>query len=373
MKFFPFMLLYLMQNNNRGDIHLKRTKGIIENIDLLEKAVKAFPCPAGVKLSIDTKNKSLQDKNSFITIKSDGGAAISYRTEIKSNLHSAAILPEWDKSQEPEFSRLLITSYISPGLAESLKKMNIQFLDTVGNAYMEAPGIYVYVNRHSRPSWLIKEKSTSLFKPSGLKIIFICLGEAVNKTYLKYPVGIAGNLKTLAKIAGVSLGSACCIRNELIAQGYLVENSKGGFELQNRVKLLEIWVKAYAECLRPKLLIGKYRTLNPQWWKTAKLDSKSFLWGGEVAAAKLTGYLSPEIITVYAASTPNALINSMGMQPDRDGTVEIRSMFWNSEKYQHDGHVHPLLAYADLLATDDARNIETANLIYQIYISNAFK
>lgn len=363
----------MMRNNNHGDIHLKRTKVNIEKIDLLEKAVKAFPCPTGVKLSIGTINKSLQDNDLSITMKSDGGAVISYRAEIKPNLHSAAVLPASYKSQEPEFPRLLITSYVSPGVAESLKKMKIQFMDTVGNAYMEAPGIHVYVNRHSKPSWLVKERSTTLFKPSGLKIIFICLGEAVNKAYLKYPEGIAGNLKTLAKIAGVSLGSASHIRNELIAQGYLTENLKGGFKLQNRVKLLEIWVKAYGECLRPKLLIGKYRSPNSQWWQTAKLDSRSFLWGGEVAAAKLTGYLLPEIITVYAASNPNALINSMGMQPDRDGTVEIRSMFWNSEKYQHAGHVHPLLAYADLLATDDARNIETANLIYQRYISNAFK
>ena len=105
-----------------------------------------------MKLSIGKKNKFNHDNDSFITFKSDGGATISYRTEIKSNLHSAAILPAWDKIQNPECPRLLITSYISPGVADSLKKMKIQFLDTVGNAYIEAPGIYVYVNRHMRPA-----------------------------------------------------------------------------------------------------------------------------------------------------------------------------------------------------------------------------
>ncbi len=352
---------------------MKSTKGIIEKRDLLEKAVKAFPCPEGIKLSVDSKNKSLQENDSSINFKLNVGGVISYRTEIKSSLHSAAILPAWNKLQEPELPRLLITSYISPGVAESLRKRKIQFMDTVGNAYVEAPGIYVYVNRHSRPTWLLKEKSTSIFQPSSLKIIFICLGEAVNKAYLKYPEGIAGNLKSLARVAGVSLGSASHSRNELIGQGYLVENSKGGFELQNHVKLLEIWVRAYAERLRPKLLIGKYQPVNPKWWQTAKLDSKTFLWGGKVAAAKLTGYLSPEIVTVYAASNPNALINRTGMQPEKDGTVEIRNMFWSSEKYQHDGCVHPLLVYGDLLASDDDRNIETAKLIYRQYLSNAFE
>ena len=60
------------------------------------------------------------------------------------------------------------------------------------------------------------------------------------------------------------------------------------------------------------------------------------------------------------------------MQPDKYGAVEIRSMFWNSEKYQRAGCVHPLLTYVDLMASDDDRNIETAKLIYQRYISNAF-
>ena len=61
------------------------------------------------------------------------------------------------------------------------------------------------------------------------------------------------------------------------------------------------------------------------------------------------------------------------MQPDKYGAVEIRSMFWNSEKYQRAGCVHPLLTYVDLMASDDDRNIETAKLIYRKYLSNAFE
>jgi len=358
---------------NHGDIRLKDIRKIIEQDELLKKAVGAFSCPAGMTLSIDSKRKPSIGADAFVIFKSNSGNAISYRVEIKSSLHSAALLSAKDEFQPPQTPCILVTSYISPGVAESLKKMKVQFMDAVGNAYVENSGIYVYVNKHTKPLWMVKEKSSSLFHSSGLKIIFVCLVESVNKTLSENSEGIAGNLKSLANISGVSLGMASNVRNELIAQGYLVETSKRGFELQNRAKLLENWLKTYAERLRPKLLIGKYHPVNPQWWQTAKLDRKSFLWGGEVAAAKLTGHLSPEIVTVYASSGINILINSEGLQPDDKGEVEIRSIFWNSETYQNDGCVHPLLIYADLLVGDDDRSIETAKLIFNRYLSNAFE
>ncbi len=358
---------------NQGDNRLKATREIVEQDELLKKAVGAFPCPDGMTLSIDSGRKSPMDADAFITFKFNRGSAISYRVEIKSSLHSAALLSAKDEFQDTQIPCILITSYISPGVADSLKKMKVQFMDTLGNAYVENSGIYVYVNRHTKPSWMVKEKSSSLFHSSGLKIIFVCLVESVNKNLSGNSEGIAGNLKSLSNISGVSLGMASNVRNELIAQGYLVVTPKGGFVLQNRAKLLEGWLKAYAERLRPKLLIGKYHPVNPQWWQTAKLDRKSFLWGGEVAAAKLTGHLSPEIVTVYASSGINILINSEGLQPDDKGEVEIRSIFWNSETYQNDGCVHPLLVYADLLAGDDDRSIETAKLIFNRYLSNAFE
>ncbi len=51
--------------------------------------------------------------------------------------------------------------------------------------------------------------------------------------------------------------------------------------------------------LRPKLVLARYRAADPQWWRTATLDRAQGLWGGEVAAAKQTGYLKPEVVTIY--------------------------------------------------------------------------
>lgn len=59
----------------------------------------------------------------------------------------------------------------------------------------------------------------------------------------------------------------------------------------------------------------------------------------------------------------------MGMQPSKDGMVEIRQAFWPPGKYCTKGCVHPLLVYADLLSIDDDRCYETAKMIYKKYLS----
>ncbi|HCN91356.1 MAG TPA: hypothetical protein DIT28_19630, partial [Oxalobacteraceae bacterium] len=50
-----------------------------------------------------------------------------------------------------------------------------------------------------------------------------------------------------------------------------------------------------------------------------------------------------------------------------------RRRFWNFPgDPEHDKLVPPLLVYADLLATGDARCIETAKMIYETYVARLF-
>ena len=54
------------------------------------------------------------------------------------------------------------------------------------------------------------------------------------------------------------------------------------------------------------------------------------------------------------------------MQKQREGDVELLQAFWNEECEWHDNKiVHPILVYADLLATGDPRNFEAAEMIYE--------
>jgi len=102
------------------------------------------------------------------------------------------------------------------------------------------------------------------------------------------------------------------------------------------------------------------------WWKQAPLHNFQACWGGEVAAAKLTKYLKPERATIYTRGKPGQLLLTNKLKKDPDGDVEVLETFWPVEyEWPHPELAPPLLIYADLLATGDARNIETARMIYE--------
>jgi hypothetical protein len=125
----------------------------------------------------------------------------------------------------------------------------------------------------------------------------------------------------------------------------------------------------YAEQLRPKLQMGRYRGADG-WWQKALLNPEKTQWGGEVAAGKLTDYPKPQTITVYVdKGNPEAVLIQNRLKKDPEGDVELLYRFWRSETIvSHGVTVHPILVYADLMATGNQRNIETAQILYDKHI-----
>jgi hypothetical protein len=159
--------------------------------------------------------------------------------------------------------------------------------------------------------------------------------------------------------------------NDLKSLGYLSDFGARGRRLSNRKELLKRWLSAYPEQLRPKLLLGRYRTERSRdWWQTAQLPSEAF-WGGEVAAQLLTKYLRPQTVTIYAESNLPKLQAQYGLRRDSTGDIELLRKFWKFDKWEKKDlqTAPPLLTYADLLITGDDRNFETAEIIYDQYIA----
>jgi hypothetical protein len=65
----------------------------------------------------------------------------------------------------------------------------------------------------------------------------------------------------------------------------------------------------------------------------------------------------------------NQLLIENRLKRDQTGDVEIIERFWKPvEFWKYGDLVHPILTYADLLATGNERNIETAKMIYDQHI-----
>jgi hypothetical protein len=210
------------------------------------------------------------------------------------------------------------------------------------------------------------------FHPSGLRLLFAFLTDPFldadpSKALINQPY------RYITQQTGVSLGSIGWILRDLQAAGYVVEDREIRY-LIDRKNLLQNWVDSYTDRLRPKQHCRHYAAPSPDWWQDVNLDVPDELWGGEVAAAKLTGFLKPQGVGVYTRGAANTLILDAGLRSDADGDIELVDPFWGDWAHAAQGDcTHPLLVYADLLASDIDRNIETAQRVYDEFLHNTIE
>jgi hypothetical protein len=136
--------------------------------------------------------------------------------------------------------------------------------------------------------------------------------------------------------------------------------------------MIDEWTTLYPSLLRGSLELGRFRTDMADWWQDVP-DMRDRCWfGGEPAAAMLTGYLKPATFTLYCANeVPREWIAKARLRPDRDGNIEFLKSpirFTTAAGYPQNV-VPPLLVYADLVASGDSRNLETARLLREQYLS----
>ena len=260
---------------------------------------------------------------------------------------------------------LLVTDYVTPQVAETLRTQHQQFVDAAGNAYLEGPGLFVYVTgcklreRHTTP------RGNKMFATAGLKVLFALLCD---------PALADAPYRGIAAAAGVALGAVPAALADLRQARHLIETDKARRLLATK-RLLDEWALAYAHTLRAKTLLKTYVAPNFGTWADWRLDPEQARWGGEPAANLLVRYLRPGVLTIYADKLPPRLIVEQRLVLAgplvEANLLELRKPFWG-RTLRVEGRpdtVPPPLVYADLLATGDGRCIETAQLVYDEYLA----
>ncbi len=352
-----------------------------KEVDILQKALDAFRKNVAFPLDIEREAQvQVQDFRAdwLLQIRAQN-IELRFYAEVKTNITKAGVGTLLFQMNKFPYPILLVTNYVTTQMADQLKLENIQFIDTTGNAYINQPPFYMFVKGNRPPDIFPRPKQA--FKPTGLKVIyaFLCNPELLNKPY-----------REIAKAADVALGTVGGIIRDLKEMGYLLDIGRHRYKLIQKEELLKRWLIDYPEKLRPKNLVGYFR--GPQdWWQQKNLNPKNAQWGGEVAAAKITKYLKPQIITIY--TNPDELTHLLvenRLKKDPDGNVEILNRFWTQtelfkydemeypkimemDRHVYEDMVNPILIYADLIATGDQRNIETAKVIYDQYLIRYFR
>lgn len=258
---------------------------------------------------------------------------------------------------------MLAADHMNPAQAALLRDAGVPFIDSAGNAFLAVGDLYLFVSGRKAKRNSAAARGGRLTARNGLKLVYALL--VADGRGDGGPPLIGRTFREIASAADVSLGSVSPVVAELRERDHLVEGLDGMRRLVDCPRLAETWVTAFADRLRPKLLRRRYRAGGVRDWAAAGLPGGDVLWGGEVAAAKMTGHLKPQVVTLYAGREVNDLVLEWDLRVDEGGDVEVLDFFWGNLPGAGRGDcVHPLLAYADLLASGEDRNIETSRRLY---------
>lgn len=253
-------------------------------------------------------------------------------------------------------------------MARLLRDEGVAFADTVGNAYLQLGGDVFYIVGNAPEQRPRAEKAIRAFQPTGLRVVFalLCVPELIGLP-----------TRELADRLGVANGTVGRVIDDLAHLEFIARTGRRYRRLRNLPGLLERWVMMYPAQLRPTLLRGRFTAAATDWWKEEKFDGNHVALGAQPAADRLTQHLKPGLITLYARGEPrplNQLMLRHRLRTDPAGNVEVLNAFWPADfPADQPGLVPTPLIYADLLATGDARCIETAKLVYDDYLAERFR
>ncbi len=261
---------------------------------------------------------------------------------------------------------ILVADYVNPKAAQELRDRGVQFMDTAGNAFIEADNLFVYVKGNKQHQEVRTKEANRAFEPTGLRVIY---------AFLKNPDLANQPYRVIAEQTGVANGTVGGVMYGLNEGGYLRDlGRKRGKKLMDVTRLFYRWAEAYPQKLQKKLELGIWVVKDPYWWEEMDITAYDGVWGGEIAGAKMTHNLNPLIATVYMQEHRlNDLVQTARMKKaerhatDREGMVRIYKMFWKPDM-DDPNTTDPMLTYADLTNTGDPRNMEIAKDVYDKYI-----
>ena len=253
---------------------------------------------------------------------------------------------------------LLLARFVPKPSAERLIEAGVNFLDQAGNMHIVLGRKYERTIVGNREDVAVKDGPRVSPATAQLLFTFATIEEAKS-----WPV------RQLAEASGLGKSNVANVRQQLVDRG-LLKKSGRDFEIRERARLQEELLRGYEFALRPKLLIGRFRTPQNDLDNILAEFKKAFremsirwsVTGGPAASALQKFYRGLEL-PIFIDSFPDQLRRRLRIIPDKNGPVIfLRSFgtvpFWrDAEPFPL---AHPWLIYSELMNSSDPRAHEAA-------------
>jgi hypothetical protein len=260
-------------------------------------------------------------------------------------------------ARNPARSWLLFSPYVSQPVAQLVASHNIGFVDQAGNCHISIDRDYVAHIEGRRPP--LPPLHGRGLGARSYQVLFALLAR---------PDLGGAPIRSLAEAAGVGKTAAADLMQRLREEGLLLRD-KAGSRIVHPGVLLDRWVAGYADKLRPRLLVGRFRGAisEPRIFEQAvetTLTDFEWAWGGATAGYRLTQHYQSATTTLHVAAPTARMQRQLGLLPSKDGPIVILGTPGRLGLEGPAPHVaHPLLVYSELVLEGDERALEAASEI----------
>lgn len=335
----------------------------MDQVHIIEKAIERLHELTGIEVQLKPEGDHKNLVDGIINIGKKPG--IDLNAEVKNEIRNAQIPALIKQMNKYQGKFILVSRYIPGPVKDHLKNERVNYLETSGNCFISINQLFVYINDQKVTPQRETGKSV-LWNAAGLRFVFALLQ---NPDILNQPY------REIAISARVALGTVGKLIENLKKENFLKEGKRNGeaiLFLERKEELLNRWTTLYNTTLRPKQIIGRFKSVGNAPANDLILPAGT-LWGGEPAGARLTKFLTPEKFTLYTSLEKMQVMKMLKLAPDPNGSIELLNIFWNSKIHINDKNLNemqivpPVIVYADLLGTYDSRNYETAERIKNKY------
>jgi hypothetical protein len=258
---------------------------------------------------------------------------------------------------------ILFAPYVPSKIGQHLAEHNLSYADTVGNCHIELAtgrGLLGHIEG-KRPTRDVTTKSAG--RVPSHQLVFAVLAQPA---LLRQPI------RQIAVAAGIGKTAAADQLLRLERQG-LIDRKRS--VIVDRRALLDRWLSAYAEVVRPAWLVGRYRpqTRDPEAVERmveAAWSKRSWAYGGTAAAWKMNKFYRGDETILHVDAVPEEALRQLRVVPDRSAGPLTILRTPGTVAYEGTARrlAHPLLVYTEMMASPDPRAREAAAEIRERFL-----